>query len=176
MQNRLVISALGQDRPGIVNQLSKTIFDSGCNIMDSRMSVMGGEFTIMLMAEGSWDKLAKLESALEGLQNKLDLVVNTKRTGKRSTKQNVLPYAIEVVAVDHAGIVSQLTGFFSKQSINIEELRTDCYAAPHTGTPMFTINMIVGIPANLHISTMREQFMSFCDEYNLDAIMEPIKA
>ena len=176
MQNRLVISALGQDRPGIVNELSKTIFDAGCNIMDSRMTVMGGEFTVMLLTEGNWNNLAKLETALQSLKSKLDLVISFKRTGERSTKQNVLPYAIEVVAVDHSGIVSQLTGFFSNQSINIEELRTDCYAAPHTGTPMFTINMIVGIPANLHISTMREQFMSFCDEYNLDAIMEPIKA
>ena len=132
MQNRLVISALGQDRPGIVNELSKTIFDAGCNIMDSRMTVMGGEFTVMLLTEGNWNNLAKLETALQSLKSKLDLVISFKRTGERSTKQNVLPYAIEVVAVDHSGIVSQLTGFFSNQSINIEELRTDCYAAPHT--------------------------------------------
>lgn len=176
MQNRIVISALGEDRPGIVNELSKAIFDTGCNILDSRMTVMGGEFTIMVMAEGNWNNIAKLESALDTLSNKQELVISTKRTGERSTQQNVLPYAVEVVAVDHPGIVSQLTGFFSKQKINIEELRTDCYAAPHTGTPMFTINMIVGIPAGLHISTMREQFMNFCDEFNLDAIMEPIKA
>jgi len=176
MQNRLVISALGQDKPGIVNELSKIIFDTGCNIMDSNMSVMGGEFTIMLMTEGNWNNIAKLESSLEAAKDKLNLIISTKRTGERATKKNVLPYAIEVVSVDHTGIVSQLTGFFTKHTINIEELRTDCYAAPHTGTPMFTINMIIGIPADLHISTMREQFMSFCDEYNLDAIMEPIKA
>ena len=176
MQNRLVISALGQDRPGIVNELSKIIFDAGCNILDSHMSVMGGEFTIMLMTEGNWNNLAKLETALDTLGKKLDLIVNTKRTGDRATKDNVLPYAVEVVAVDHPGIVSQLTGFFSQHGINIEELRTDCYAAPHTGTPMFTINMVIAIQANMHISTMREQFMNFCDEFNLDAIMEPIKA
>ena len=176
MQNRLVISALGQDKPGIVNELSKIIFDAGCNILDSHMSVMGGEFTIMLMTEGNWNNLAKLETALDPLGKKLDLIVSTKRTGDRSNKDQVLPYAVEVVAVDHPGIVTQLTGFFSQHSINIEELRTDCYAAPHTGTPMFTINMVIAIPANIHISTMREQFMNFCDEFNLDSIMEPIKA
>ncbi len=176
MQNRLVISALGQDKPGIVNALSKIIFDSGCNIMDSNMSVMGGEFTVMLMAEGHWNNIAKLESALDAAKDKLNLVISTKRTGERTKKRNVLPYAIEVVSVDHTGIVSQLTSFFTQHAINIEALRTDCYAAPHTGTPMFTINMIIAIPADLHISTMREQFMNFCDEYNLDAMMEPIKA
>jgi glycine cleavage system transcriptional repressor len=54
-------------------------------------------------------------------------------------------------------------------------MRTDCYAAPHTGTPMFTVNLIIGVPATEHIARLRDQFLSFCDEFNLDAIMEPVK-
>ena len=56
-----VISALGDDRPGIVNDLSRVILDCGCNIEDSRMSVLGGEFALILMTSGSWDGVAKLE-------------------------------------------------------------------------------------------------------------------
>ncbi|HDJ86419.1 MAG TPA: glycine cleavage system protein R, partial [Chromatiales bacterium] len=43
MNNLLVVSALGQDRPGIVNELSLAILNCGCNIEDSRMTVLGGE-------------------------------------------------------------------------------------------------------------------------------------
>ncbi|MCG8010360.1 MAG: hypothetical protein JAY64_01475, partial [Candidatus Thiodiazotropha weberae] len=43
-KNFLVISALGKDQPGIVKNLSKKILDEGCNITDSRMTVLGGEF------------------------------------------------------------------------------------------------------------------------------------
>jgi len=36
--------------------------------------------------------------------------------------------------------------------------------------------MIVGIPARLHVATVRDEFMDFCDEQNWDAVMEPVKA
>jgi glycine cleavage system transcriptional repressor len=36
--------------------------------------------------------------------------------------------------------------------------------------------MTVGIPSNIHIATLREEFMEFCDAMNLDAVLEPIKA
>lgn len=175
MSNLLVISALGHDRPGLVNDLSKGILETGCNILDSRMTVLGGEFAVMLLVEGNWNTVAKLESVIPELGKKLDLAILSKRTEKRSVRNNVLPYAVEAVTVDHPGIVNQIAGFFSGRGINIEDLRTDCYPAPHTGTPMFTVNMIVGIPADQHIGSLREQFMHFCDEYNLDAVIEPIK-
>ena len=50
--NYLVISALGKDHPGIVNTLTKTILNHGCNIVDSRMTVLGGEFAIIMLISG----------------------------------------------------------------------------------------------------------------------------
>ena len=49
------------------------------------------------------------------------------------------------------------------------------YSAPHTGTPMISVNLAIGIPANTHIALLREEFLDFCDDLNLDAVMEPIK-
>ncbi|MGD8514343.1 MAG: glycine cleavage system protein R, partial [Granulosicoccaceae bacterium] len=66
--------------------------------------------------------------------------------------------------------------FFSSRNINIEDLSTGSYAAAHTGTPMFSMNMTISIPAEQSIAELREQFMQFCDELNLDAVMEPVKA
>ena len=78
--NYLVISALGKDRPGIVDKLSRTILDEGCNIVDSRMTVLGGEFAIMLMVDGNWNNLTKLEDAVPELENKLGLTIIARRT------------------------------------------------------------------------------------------------
>jgi glycine cleavage system transcriptional repressor len=36
--------------------------------------------------------------------------------------------------------------------------------------------MTVDVPANIHIATLREQFLIFCDELNLDGVLEPAKA
>ena len=174
-KNLLVISALGKDRPGIVDQLSGTIHEMGCNILDSRMMVLGGEFAVLMLVEGNWNTLAKLEDAVPSMQKKFDLNLIVKRTEERAASTELLPYAVDVVSLDHPGIIHHLSGFFSERSINIEELVTSSYAAAHTGTPMFSVHMSVGIPASIHIASLRDDFMEFCDSMNLDAVLEPIK-
>ena len=171
----LVISALGEDHPGIVNQLSRTILDHGCNIEDSRMTVLGGEFAAMLLVEGKWNTLAKIENGLPELERQLGMTIIAKRTGGRTGGRNLLPYAVDVVSMDHPGIVNNLAGFFADRNINIEDMSTATYAAAHTGTPMFSVHMTVGIPADMHIGGLREEFMDYCDGLNLDAVLEPIK-
>jgi len=171
----LVISALGEDHPGIVNQLSKAILDHGCNIEDSRMTVLGGEFAAMLLVEGKWNTLAKVENALPELGRQLGMSIISKRTGQRSSAANLLPYGVDVVSMDHPGIVNNLAGFFAERNINIEDMATSTYAAAHTGTPMFSVHMTVGIPADIHIAALREEFMDYCDGLNLDAVLEPLK-
>ncbi|MEN8178500.1 MAG: glycine cleavage system protein R [Pseudomonadota bacterium] len=173
--NFLVISALGKDRPGIVKSLSKKVLDGGCNITDSRMTVLGGEFAILLLVEGQWNTLAKLENVLPELQTELGLTIIGKRTEKRSQSSNLLPYMVEVVSMDHPGIVNQLAEFFSERQINIEDLVTTSYAAAHTGTPMFSVHLSVGIPSDIHLAGLRDEFMDYCDALNLDAVIEPIK-
>lgn len=176
MDSNLVITALGKDKPGIVDKLSMAVMDCGCNIEDSRMMVLGGEFAVMLMVTGKWNQLAKLEESLPPLREKLDLTISAARTEGESSSGNLIPYSIEVVAIDHPGIVYQIASFFSAREINIHELNTNRYAAAHTGTPMFSMNMIVDVPAATRIAALREEFLDFCDELNMDAIIEPMKS
>jgi len=175
MKNLLVITALGEDRPGIVNEISRLIVDTGCNIEDSRMTVLGGDFAIILLVSGKWNELAKLENSLPALGRKQNLLVNTKRTEPPRPRGNLLPYAVEAVALDHPGIVHQLANFFARREINIRDMATASYAAAHTGTPMFSVQMTVDVPAGTHIGALREEFMDLCDELNLAASIEPVK-
>jgi len=139
------------------------------------MTVLGGEFAAILLVEGKWNTLAKVENALPEVGRQLGMTIMSKRTGMRTAGANLLPYAVDVVSMDHPGIVSNLAGFFSERSINIEDMTTSTYAAAHTGTPMFAVHMTVGIPADLHIAGLREEFMDYCDGLNLDAVLEPLK-
>jgi glycine cleavage system transcriptional repressor len=170
--NNLVISSIGSDQPGIVNQLAKLCADNNCNIVDSRMTVLGGEFAIIMLISGAWDCIAKLEAALPALSEKLGLTTNTKQTGKRQESKS-FSYSVNVVALDNPGIVHEIAQFFSSQKINIDDLVTGTYSAPHTGTQMFNLNMMIQIPADTHIASLRDEFMDFCDDRNLDAMIEP---
>lgn len=175
MKNLLVLSALGADRPGIVNRLSRAILDSGCNIEDSRMAVLGEEFALIVMISGTWDAIAKIEAMVPKLESSLELTVTVRRTAERARGAGTIPYMVDVIAMDHPGIVHDVAAFFSDRQINIEEMSTGSYAAAHTGTPMFSLALVISIPAEIHIARLRDEFMDFCDELNLDAVMEPVK-
>ena len=169
MQSLLVISALGRDRPGIVDNLSAPIEEAGCNIMDSRMAVLGGEFALIMLVSGNWDGVAKLEAQIPRLGDRLELQITSRRTEEHPRNNDELSYMVEVVALDHPGIVHDITAFFAERKINIEDLYTGSYPAPHTGTPMFSINMNISVPGNLSIAALRGEFMDMCDNLNLDA-------
>lgn len=171
----LVISALGKDRPGIVNTLSKAALDNGCNITNSRMAVLGGEFALMLLIHGSQTAITEMERSLPDLERELHLTITAKPTALRIPEQHWLPYRVEVVAIDNPGIVHAITEFFSTRKINIEELETETYAAPVTGTTLFSLQMTVAVPAATGISSLRESFVDFCDGLNLDATFEAIR-
>lgn len=175
MESFLVITALGKDRPGIVDKLSETITNCDCNIVDSRMTVLGGEFAVILLVSGKWNQLAKLEDALQNLRDALDLTITSKRTETGEKATNLMPYTVEVISIDHPGIVYELAHFFSKQNINIQELNTTRYSAAHTGTPMFAVHIIANIPADTHVATLRDEFLDFCESQNMDATIEPMK-
>jgi len=174
-ENYLVICALGHDRPGIVTGLSEAIANVECNVLETRMAVLGSEFSLLMMVSGPWNAIAKLEGQLPGLEERLELSIITRRTEPRQPAGNLLPYAVEVLSMDHPGIVNQLAGFFSAHGINIEDLNTSSYAAAHTGTQMFNVNMTVSIPADFHLARLRQEFLEFCDDMNLDGMMEPIR-
>jgi len=173
--NQLVLSALGKDQPGIIDEISNSVLNCGCTIIDSRMTVLGGDFALLLQVGGNWNSLAKLETQLKSLEERLELTIISRRSSVQGSRRDLLPYGVDVVALDQPGIVHNLARFFSKRHINIQEMVTTGYAAAHSGTQMFSVHMTVNVPANIHISTLREEFMEFCDELNLDALIEPLK-
>lgn len=175
MTQLIVLSAVGTDRPGVVKDLSKAILDCGGNIEESRMTSLGAEFAVLMLISGNWHTLTKLEKALEALSKAHGLSINLKKTGTRTEHQDCVPYGVDVVCLDQAGIVFNLSEFFATRDIEISDLLTRSYAAPHTGAPMFSVQMAVSIPASTPIGQLRDDFHDLCEQLNLDSILEPVK-
>lgn len=175
MEQLMVISAVGGDRTGVVHDLTRVILDCGGSVRESRMTALGAEFAMLVLVSGNWHSISRLEQDLTRFADDNGLVVQLKRTEPKRFSKELLPYAIDVVCLDQPGIVHNLSGFFSSRKIEIGEVTTRSYPAAHTGTPMFSVQMYINVPAEIHISGLREEFMEFCDQLNLDAIMEPVK-
>jgi len=157
-----------------VDELSRLLLDAELNIEDSRMSVLGGEFAIILLLSGSADALHSLQQQQTKLEQTLNLRLLFKTTQKRLNEDRHIAYHIKVVGMDNPGIIHSLTRFLSTHKINVEDLQTESYPAPHTGTPMFAVSMTVNIPAELSTDKLTDDFTELCDEQNLDAHFAPV--
>ena len=116
------------------------------------MMTLGAEFAVLMLVSGHWHTPAKLEKTLDNLATSRDLVINLKRTGARPEHKDCVPYAVDVICLDQPGIVFHLSEFFAARNIEICDVGTRRYAAPHTGAPMFAAQMTVSIPASAPIT------------------------
>lgn len=139
------------------------------------MTTLGSEFAMLMLVSGSWHTLSRLEKKLEKLTTSDNLTVAIRKTSERSSKEDRMPYAVDVVSLDQQGIVYNLANFFASNDIEIADVATRHYAAAHTGAPMFEVQMAINIPASVHVAQFRDEFHEFCDQMNMDAILEPVK-
>lgn len=171
----LLVTAFGKDRRGLAESLVTRIADSGGNIEESRMTVLGGRCSIIILLSGPWHGVSRLETQLPQVANQLGLDIELHRVGQEELERAALPYSIELSTRNQPGVVRALTAFFTRNGINIEDIQTTSYAAPHTGIEMCTVLLTVSLPENAHIATLRGDFFDYCDELNLDATFEPVR-
>ncbi|HZP67108.1 MAG TPA: glycine cleavage system protein R [Rudaea sp.] len=174
-ENYLLINAFAPHAHSPLVAITKRIADCGCNLAETRLAALGRDVAVLVLAQGSWDAIAKLESALARLEREEQIRIVHFRTGAKPPQTNLLPYVVEVVAADKAGILFQIAEFFQQHGISIEQLQSTRYRAMQTGADMFSAQITIGIPANTHIAALRDDFLEFCDGLNLDAIMDPMK-
>lgn len=169
----VVITAVGEDRTGIVSELSDEILKDGGNIEDSRMAVLGGAFSLVMLVAGEQRSIDTMLKQIPAMERKLGLTMVVRKTKPKPHKDPLIPYRVDIVSMDHPGIVHDVANFFHAKDINIEDMSTATYAAAHTGTPIFSMHLTIAVHADASIGELRHEFQEFCDELNLDASMEP---
>jgi glycine cleavage system transcriptional repressor len=173
---QLVITLAGQDSLEMIEELTRAIKECKCHVVESRMTELGAEFGAHLLVDGNWNHIVKLENALEALGARNHLKVNTMRAKETKPEdENVIPYGVDIFASDHIDNIHELAAFFTKRGIKILDLSTSRYPAPYSETPLLVARMIVKIPVGVRIVSLRDEFLEFCDQQNLDAILEPVK-
>ena len=176
MRGFAILTAIGTDRVGIVDDLTTSILEQRCNIEESRMAVLGGEFAVMLLLSGNPDDLETLIGASDQIAKGLDLHISMKPTVAPTTKPRMRPYLIESVSLDTPGIVHAITALLRRHGINIENLETDTTAAPWTGAPMFVMRARISVPPAVSLAVLREEIETLESEQNLDIKLTPVTA
>ncbi|HXH55626.1 MAG TPA: ACT domain-containing protein [Gammaproteobacteria bacterium] len=174
IQNYLVLLAIGLNRPDIISELSRTCWQCGCNLLNTKSNLLGEDLAIVMFLSGNWGAIAKMETALSSLEQKLGLSIQARRTQEPSFMGQSMPYTIQLVAIDRTGILTEISDFLLEHGVQTEELSSHTYVI-HPGTRMASLHFKINIPEKVHLATLREEFMSYCDDKNLEGFMEPLR-
>lgn len=124
MKNYFLLWAVGPDKPGIVSEVSKILYEKGGNLEDSSMMRLGSEFGILLIFTSPKILSSKVFSKLE---KKFSLSVGLKKISrslasfKPLTENSVM---VTVHGADKPGLVFAVTHELARHRFNITDLST----------------------------------------------------
>ena len=143
------VTAVGADRPGIVAGVTEAFVDLGCNLEDSSMTILRGQFAMMLVVDApAGVELDDLESALAGPAQALRLVVTVRAAAAQPTRAEAEPepesWTVSVYGADHPGIVHGIASLLARLSVNIVDLSTR--GVGPADAPAYTMVLEVTLP------------------------------
>src|SRR5271157_4016772 len=132
MQRALVMTVIGQDRPGLVDSIAGLVVGHGGNWLESRMSRLGGYFAGILRVEVPEEQVPLLSAALRGLEAQgLTVVVHPDQPTPAPPPARL--GLLEIIGHDRPGIVREISHALANHGINVEELQTGCASAAMSG-------------------------------------------
>lgn len=170
---RLVFSLLGADRTGLVERLSRAVTDHGGNLEDARMSVLGGEFAVMVLVAVDSERRAALEKAVREAADNLQMMLLVKETSMGTPAKVPQTFTVAVHGADHEGIVHPIVNWLASQGMSIVNLDSRVSPAPHTGTHLFSMTLHVEAPSALSMADIHVHLQKIGDRLNVDVDVEP---
>jgi glycine cleavage system transcriptional repressor len=169
-----VISAIGADRVGIVDDLSGIVSEGGGNIEESKMAVLGGEFAVMMLVSMEGGALESLAARTAEIEARLGLKVGIRPTSEGAHSSRGRPYSLETVSLDGRGIVHSVSALLRGHGINIEDLETRTERAPLTGAPLFRMKADIVVGPEVAIAALRRELEELEAAQDLDIVLMPL--
>jgi len=172
---QLAITALGNHQINFIAEILPAVRDCKCTVLEIRLSRLAQSTAAYLLISGNWNQIAKFETTLDIIQRRLDIKIHALRPEQKDKPKECVPYSLETISLDRDNVTESITSFLFDREIDIEEITGSCYQAPYIQTSVFSTKFIILIPPQVHLLSLREEFLDFCDRLNIDAILEPIK-
>jgi glycine cleavage system transcriptional repressor len=154
MKRYFALSAIGKDRPGIVAEVSGLIYECGGNLEDSSMTRLGEQFALIILLSGSGEEFPyRLSTGCKRLEWEKHLSIFLTpleaSEGKPSKGEPTGLYELSTTGLDRMGIVYRVSRLLADHGINIADMHTRANPSPESGTPIFTMKILLEIPAHV---------------------------
>ncbi len=159
----IAVSVYGQDKPGIVHEISKAIAGCNANIVDIEQFVLQGMFVMFIVAETEDEECVR--KAVEVAASEKGVHASLTPFERKEGKERNL-YVVTVLGRDRVGIVRDITKAFLDFGINIE--RTSLTARED----LISIEFLVDV-GDQDVVAIRNRLREEAEKLGLDVVMQP---
>ncbi len=173
MKKYYVVSAVGRDRPGLINEVAHAVHALGGNIELQRSTRMASEFALLMLfscpADASADDAV---GKLEALRRD-DFFVAARAALSEVADRPEGAQELEMIAsgADQPGLLDAATLLLVQSGLNIESMDYDVEGAPMTGEPLFRLHAKLAGPPGFDTKALREKLRTLEDEFNFDILL-----
>ena len=154
------MTVLGNDKPGLVEQLAQVVSHAGGNWLESRFAHLGAQFAGILRVEVPSEQTALLIESVKAIPG-LQVVIESESGPDHAAPAKVLELVqLEVIGQDRPGIVRQVAAVISELSVNVEDLSTELISAPMSGEILFKACATLNLPDHLKQDQLLERLES----------------
>tara|TARA_B100000575_G_scaffold293007_1_gene303071 strand:+ start:2723 stop:3238 length:516 start_codon:yes stop_codon:yes gene_type:complete len=171
MRSKLIISANGPDRKGIVSEISSIININNANIETSKMIGLETEFALLILIDIDNDKIERLRENLNQIES---LSFNFIKTTSNKNYQFENKYQLYINGADNEGIVHAFSKYLSDIDINIDEVNTKIENAPMSATPLFMMDIIISVKIKINIPEVTERLNIIANNLGVDVAIKEI--
>ncbi|WP_338133055.1 glycine cleavage system protein R [Photobacterium phosphoreum] len=164
MMKQLIVTIIGKDKPGLVEQLSDTVYLHHANWVSSSLSQLGGQFAGIIQMEVANKHFVSLRQALTDIEALQIHIVEDQI-------QTATPYVAQQLTVtgnDRCGIVKEVTQHLTQLGINIAKLKTETHSAPNWGYPIFVAEFQLHTPTEINQNMIQQQLEQLADDLTID--------
>ncbi len=175
---QLAISVLGNKTEGFIVEILSAVSVCQCSVIELRTANLTEITSVYALIDGNWNHIAKLESMLEALRNRLQLHIGFFRPQEKLPSfvgQKGVPYTLETISMEKKDLLFELSSFLLERGIVIDEISASLHSAIVFNNQVYSTRFLLLVPPEVQILSLREEFLDFCDSLNIDAILEPIK-
>ncbi|MEE4245795.1 MAG: ACT domain-containing protein [Kangiellaceae bacterium] len=164
MKEKLLITLVGDDKPGLIEQLSDVVRLNHGNWLESRLSHLGGQFSGLILAEFLSEDL---EQAIEALSE-----LTTQGLSVSASPSQIKPIPdllnIQVVGNDKPGIINEISQALYRAHANVESLQTEVEPAPMSGGMLFKAHMQVSLPTKMTAADLQKELETVANDLMID--------
>lgn len=174
---QLVLTAIGDDREGLVSALSTAVADHDGNWLDSRFARLAGKFAGVVLVEidpARRDDLARAVTALLdeiGWRVEIEDVAETGGPGVH-VPATADPLHLHLLGQDRPGMVAQVSRALAAQHVTIDSFESTTSAAPEGGGVLFEADAIVRLGEGTDIADVRGALETIATELMVDVDLD----